>query len=74
MNNQMSNNFSEVYSILKCLGENDKIKIPDSIWKEIKLRKNNEYVYNYIPGDEEYLSDDTIAILNYLYLKYFKQK
>lgn len=74
MNNKIANNFSEVYAILNCLSDNDKIRIPDNVWKEIKLRKNNKYVYEYVPGDEEYLSDDTIAILNYIYLQYFKVK
>lgn len=74
MVDNISNRFTEVYSILKCLNEEERKKIPVEIWKEIEKRKNNKYDYSYIPGDEQYLNDYTIAILNQIYLKYLKLK
>ena len=72
MMNHISDRLTEVYSILKCLDQKDREKIPLPIWKEIERRKNNAYTYQYIPGDEQYLNDDTIAILNYIYFHYLK--
>lgn len=72
MIDQISNSFSEVFAILNCLSEEDKNKIPKSVWNKIINMKNNEYNYEYIPGDEEYLNEYTIAILIHIYFKYFK--
>ena len=69
----IADRFTEVYSILKCLNEKDKEKIPTTIWVEIEKRKSNTYEYSYVPGDEQYLSDYTIAILNQIYFKYLKE-
>ena len=41
-------------------------------WEEIEKRKSNSYKYQYIPGDEQYLDDYTIAILNQIYFNYLK--
>lgn len=72
MINNIADRFTEVYSILKCLDEKDREKIPIIIWKEIEKRKSDTYEYSYVPGDEQYLSDYTIAILNQIYFKYLK--
>ena len=72
MINNIADRFTEVYSILKCLDEKDKEKIPIIIWKEIKKRKSDTYEYSYVPGDEKYLNDYTIAILNQIYFKYLR--
>ena len=74
MINNISDRFTEVYSILKCLDEKDREKIPQKVLKEIENKKNNSYQYQYIPGDEQYLDDYTIAILNQIYFKYLKIK
>lgn len=72
MINNIADRFTEVYSILKCLDEKDREKIPIIIWKEIEKRKSDAYEYSYVPGDEQYLNDYTIAILNHIYFKYLK--
>ncbi len=72
MINNISDRFTEVYSILKCLDKKDREKIPLKVWKEIERRKSNSYKYYYIPGDEQYLDDYTIAILNQIYFNYLK--
>ena len=72
MIDNISNRYTELYSILTCLDEIDKAKIPSKVWKEIEKRKNNKYEYSYTPGDEKYLNDYTIAMLNEIYLNYFK--
>ena len=73
MINNISDRLTEVYSILKCLDKKDREKIPLKVWKEIEKRKSNNYEYKYIPGDEQYLDDYTIAILNKIYFNYFKK-
>lgn len=73
MINNISDRLTEVYSILKCLDKKDREKIPLKVWKEIEKRKSNSYKYQYIPGDEQYLDDYTIAILNQIYFNYFKK-
>jgi len=72
MINNISERFTEIYSILNCLDEKDRAKIPTKIWREIERRKSNTYQYSYVPGDEEYLDDYTIAMLNHIYFKYLK--
>ncbi len=72
MINDISARLTEVYSILKCLDKKDREKIPLTVWNEIERRKSNTYSYSYIPGDEQYLDDDTIAILNQIYFHYLK--
>ena len=72
MINNISDRFTEVYSILKCLDKKEREKIPLKVWKEIERRKSNSYKYQYIPGDEQYLDDYTIAILNQIYFNYLK--
>lgn len=72
MINNISDRFTEVYSILKCLDKKERKKIPLKVWKEIERRKSNSYKYYYIPGDEQYLDDYTIAILNQIYFNYLK--
>ncbi len=72
MINNISDRLAEVYSILKCLDEKDREKIPINVWKEIERRKSNLYKYQYIPGDEQYLDDYTIAILTRIYFNYLK--
>lgn len=73
MINNISDRLTEVYSILKCLDKKDREKIPLKVWKEIEKRKSNSYKYQYISGDEQYLDDYTIAILNQIYFNYFKK-
>ena len=68
----ISASLTEVYSILKCLDKKDREKIPLTVWNEIEKRKNNTYNYSYVPGDEQYLDADTIAILNQIYFHYLK--
>ena len=72
MINDISDRFTEVFSILRCLDEKDREKIPPIIWQELEKRKNDACEYSYIPGDEQYLDDYTIAILNQIYFKYLK--
>lgn len=72
MINNISDRFTEVYSILKCLDKKYIEKIPLKVWKEIETKKSNSYKYKYVPGDEQYLDDYTIAILNQIYFKYLK--
>lgn len=72
MINNISDRLTEVYSILKCLDKKDREKIPLKVWKKIEKRKSISYKYQYIPGDEEYLDDYTIAILNQIYFNYLK--
>lgn len=72
MINKLCDRYSELYAILSCLDENNKAKIPLKVWNEIKNKKNNDYNYSYTPGDEQYLSEYTIAMLNEIYFNYFK--
>ncbi len=72
MINNISDRFTEVYSILKCLDKKDREKIPLEVWKKLETKKSNSYKYQYIPGDEQYLDDYTIAILNQIYFNYLK--
>ena len=53
MINNISDRFTEVYSILKCLDKKERKKILLKVWKEIERRKSNSYKYYYIPGDEQ---------------------
>lgn len=70
----ISDRLAEVYSILKCLDKKDREKIPLEVWQEIERRKSSSYKYNYIPGDEQYLDEYTISILNYIYFNYLKTR
>lgn len=70
----LANRYTEVYAILKCLNDEDKNKIPVNVWKELEVKKNNSYEYQYIPGDEQYLDNYTIAILAMIYNNYLRKK
>ena len=72
MINNISDRFTEVYSVLKCLDKKDREKSPLEVWKKLETKKSNSYKYQYIPGDEQYLDDYTIAILNQIYFNYLK--
>ncbi len=74
MIDNLSDRFTEVYSILKCLDKEYQEMIPLAVWDDIKSRMNFSYKYSYVPGDEQHLDDYTIALLNQIYFDYLKFK
>lgn len=72
MENDLSFRYSEVYAILNCFSEKEKRKIPLKLWNMLDKQRNINYNYFYVPGDEQYLSDDTIAILCNIYMRYLR--
>lgn len=72
--NQNRNVFSEVYGVLRTLGEKYISKIPNDIIAKIERRKNDDYIPNIDRQkalNEQNISKKAISVICYLHLKYW---
>ena len=74
MTNNSRNVYSEVYSFINIISEEDRNKIPNKLIQMIEEERNKEYTpsYNFnIPIEEQVISDEAIAMIALLHLNYW---
>lgn len=74
MNDKSRNVYSEVYSFINIISEEDRNKIPNKLIKMIEEERNKEYTpsYNFdIPIEEQVISDEAIAMIALIHLNYW---
>lgn len=74
MSDKTKNIYSEVYSFLNIISEEERNKIPNKLIKMIEEERNREYTPSYsfdIPIEEQTISDEAIAMIALLHLNYW---